>query len=170
MTTISISDLLLTIDTTLAERVAPSVEEIGGRSALATVRHLLNYVRVRVEQDGQALVDDIAALRNLLGELSDYHNQAGDAAAATAIDDALGSLPPPDPSRYRSLNELAADAAILREALYGTLATLQGLRDTRGGDPAYREARAAIRTYIVRQIEQEGDIIAPAFFGRGPRR
>ena len=170
MTTVRISDLLRTIDATLAEKVAPSVGDIGGRSALATVRHLLNFVRIRVEDEGQALVDDIAALQSLLGNLRDYHAKAGDAAPASAIAAALDRLPAPDPARYHSLDGLAADAAMLRETLHDALASLQSLRAERGDDPAYRAARAAIRAYMVRQIEQEGEIVAPAFFGRGPRR
>ncbi|WP_156681242.1 hypothetical protein [Sphingomonas profundi] len=170
MTIVTVTDLLRTIDATLAEKVAPSVGDVGGRSALATVRHLLNFVRVRVEREGQTLVDDIAALQRLLIDLRGYLAGVGDSAMADGIADTLGMLPPPDSARYRALDELAADAAVLRETLHVALAFLQRVRDTRRDDPAYRAARAAIRAYTVRQIEQEGEIVAPAFFGRGPRR
>jgi hypothetical protein len=39
-----------------------------------------------------------------------------------------------------------------------------------GDEPAYQAIRAAIREYMVWQVEQEEKLIAPAFFGQGPRR
>lgn len=170
MITVSATDLLRTIDATLAEKVAPSLSDLTGRSALATVRHLLNFVRVRIEQEGQVLVDEIAALHPLLASIADYHDNAGDAVEADALRVTLAAAPLPDITRYRSLDDLTGEAAVLREALHGALARLQALRETRGGDDAYRAVRTAIRAQVVRQIEQEGSIVAPAFFGRGPRR
>jgi hypothetical protein len=168
MITVTATDLLKTIDATLVQYVAPSLGDIGGRSALATVRHLLNFVQVRIEREGQVLLDDIAALKLTLAEVLAYHRAAGDDASAT--EKALTAAPAPDATKYRSLNDLSAEAGALREALYQALTRLQALRATRGQDPQYKALRATIRAYIVRQIEQEGEIVAPAFFGRGPRR
>lgn len=168
MITVSATDLLRVIDATLVSKVEPSLGDVNGRSALATVRHLLNFVRVRIEREGAMLIEDDAALRALLSQVADYHRAAGDAAAAHEITAALEAAPTADASA--SLDDLTAEARALREALHGALARLQGLRGERGDDPAYREIRAAIRAHIVRQIEAEGELVAPAFFGRGPRR
>lgn len=170
MITVSATDLLRAIDATLVDKVEPLLTDIGGRSALATVRHLLNFVRVRIEREGQTLLDDIAALRSLLAAVAAYHAAAGDDAASETIGVALNVVPRPDPARYQSLDDLTVEAAGLREMLHTALAHLQSLRGARAEDDGYRAIRAAIRDYTVRQIEEEGEIVAPAFFGRGPRR
>ena len=164
------TDLLRTIDATLTEKVEPSLSDLTGRSALATVRHLLNFVRIRIEQEGQQLVDDILALRSLLAQVAQYCRSVNEGDAAAAIDRALAEADPPDPARYRSLDDLAIEAGSLREALYQALAQLQSLRPRHGDNPDYQAVRAAIRGYITHQIEMEGEMVAPAFFGRGPRR
>jgi hypothetical protein len=65
---------------------------------------------------------------------------------------------------------LAAEAGALRHCLYETLKQLQAIREQRRGDPQYLALRGATRAYLVSQIEREERIVAPAFFGRGPRR
>lgn len=170
MITVSATDLLRVIDATLVDKVAPSLGDVNGRSALATVRHLLHFVRVRIEQEGQMLADDGAALRTLLAEIADYHSAAGDAAEAAAVQTALAATPERRPDRYATLDDVSDEARGLREALHQALAQLQAFRAARRDDPAYRAIRAAIRSVIVREIEREGEIVAPAFFGRGPRR
>lgn len=170
MITVSATDLLRVIDATLADKVEPSLSDLTGRSALATVRHLLNFVRVRIEEEGQVLIDDIAALRALLAEIVDYHHLAGDAAQSAATQAALAAAPVRHPARYPSLDDLGSEAKALREALHQALARLQALRPTRRDDPAYLAIRVAVRAVVVREIEQEGEVVAPAFFGRGPRR
>lgn len=164
------TDLLRNIDATLVQNVEPSLGDLGGRSALATVRHLLNFVRLRIEREGQILTDDIAGLRSLLPRLMDYFERHHDERGAREIRDALGKGRPWDPARYPSLDDLADEAGGLREALHAGLARLQAMREARRDDPEYASLRAAIRTYMARQIEAEGEIVAPAFFGRGPRR
>ena len=168
MITVSATDLLHVIDATLVSKVEPSLSDVGGRSALATVRHLLNFVRVRIEQEGRLLVADNAALCALLGQIADYHRATGDAEAAADVSAALDAVPTCDAAA--SLDDLTSRARTLREALHIALARLQALRTARNDDAAYRSIRAAIRTQIVRQIEAEGELVAPAFFGRGPRR
>jgi len=166
------TDLLRTIDHAIEEKIEPSLKDLTGRSAMATVRHLLRYVMIRLEKEGQTLTDDIAALRKLLPEVRTYFLSLGDKdgskAQAKMIEDAL--VPRFDPTKYRTLDSLAEEGAVLREALYKSLERLQALRGTYGKDASYHAVRAAIRSYIVKEIEQEGEIIAPSFFGRGPRR
>ena len=62
-----------------------------------------------------------------------------------------------------SLDEISVEAKALREALHKGLARLQKMRGQRGNEPAYRTIRAAIRAHIVKQIEAEGELVAPAF-------
>lgn len=170
MITVSATDLLRVVDATLLQKVEPSLSDMNGRAALATVRHLLNFVLVRIEKEGQTLTEEIAATRPLLADIAAYHEAAGDAADAQVVRAALAAAPTGDPARYRSLDDLTAETAALREALHRALANLQSKRDARGDDAAYLAIRAAIRTHVVRQIEAEGELVAPAFFGRGPRR
>jgi hypothetical protein len=164
------TELLRTIDETLVQKVEPSLGDVGGRSALATVRHLLNFVRVRIEREGQVLMDDIAALRPLLAQISDYLWSQAEADAAGVVDRAVAANGQRPPGRYPALDDLAQEAGVLREALHGALARLQDMRSVHGNEPRYQAVRAEIRAYVVRQIEEEGEIVAPAFFGRGPRR
>lgn len=170
MITVSATDLLRVVDATLLQKVEPSLNDMNGRAALATVRHLLNFVLVRIEKEGQTLTEEIAATRPLLEDIAAYHEAAGDAADAQAVRAALAAVPTGDPARYSSLDDLTAETAALREALHRALANLQRKRDARGDDAAYLAIRAAIRAQVVRQIEAEGELVAPAFFGRGPRR
>lgn len=170
MITVSATDLLRVVDATLAQKVEPSLNDMSARAALTTVRHLLRFAKVRIEQEGQALTEEIATTRPLLEEIARYHEAAGDTAYALAVRDALAVAPTVDPGRYRSLDDLTADVASLRDALHRALANLQSCRDARREDEAYLAIRAAIRAQIVRQIEAEGQLVAPAFFGRGPRR
>ncbi|WP_068088791.1 hypothetical protein [Novosphingobium rosa] len=164
------TDLLRTIDATLADKVEPSLSDLSGRSALITVRHLLNFVRIRIEGEGQILQTDIEMTRHLIEQIIAYHTQACDAAKGATITACLvgcastGALP------YPSLVQLADEAAGLNELLHVSLAGLQELREERQNDAAYQDIRAAIRNHLKRQIENEGTLVAPAFFGRGPRR
>lgn len=164
------TDLLRNIDATLVEKIEPSLTDLTGLSALATVRHLLNFVRIRIEQEGQHLADDISALRSLLARVADYFRSVVEEDAAAAIDRALAEANAPDPGHYRSLDDLAVEVGRLREALHQGLSHLQSLRSPLGDTSGYRTIRALIRDYMTRQIEREGEMIAPAFFGRGPRR
>lgn len=170
MITVSATDLLRLVDATLAQKIDPALDDTGARSALTTVRHLLRFVRVRIEQEGQTLTREIAATGTLLEAVAAYHDGAGDGPAAEPIRATLAAVSPHDPTCYLSLDDLTAVTARLREALHHALAHLQTLRPARGDDPHYRAIRAAIRQQVIGQIEAEGNLVAPAFFGRGPRR
>lgn len=170
MITVSATDLLRVVDATLLQKVEPSLGSVGGRSALATARHLLNFVRMRIEREGQMLLDDIFELKPLLARTAAFLRTTGAVAQADAIETELSRVPVPDPRRYRSLDDLGKDAGVLREALHNALATLQKMRTDHGQRADYAGLRRDIRHYLVRQIELEGEIVGPAFFGRGPRR
>jgi hypothetical protein len=166
-------DILRTIDATITDKVEPSLSDLSGRSATATVRHLLRHVMVRIEVEGQLFTNDIVALREVLGKARDYFASLGSdhegAAHAAKVALTLTELHRA-PTQYPSLTILAAEAGALRQCLYQALKHLQAIRDDRKEDAAYASIRAAIRTYLVSQIEQEEQMIAPAFFGKGPRR
>ena len=164
------TDILKNIDATLAAKVGPSLVDLDGRSAMATVRHLLRLVLVRCEDEGQILLDEIHRLRGLLPGVRDYL-RAIDAGPEQRerIEKALAESAPDD-TRYPRLDVLAERLAGLREALYRALQTLQAMRAERREQPEYRAIRAAIRDYVVWQNEQERKLIAHAFYGKGPRR
>ena len=166
-------DILRTIDATIDAQIEPSLSTLSGRSAMATVRHLLRHVMVRIETEGQLLTDDIAALRRLLEDVRDYFAALGsghDGAALSARIERTLTTPYRDPTQYPNLAMLAAEAGALRGCLFQALKALQAIRSDRRTDPAYTALRSAIRSYVTTQVEQEEEIIGPAFYGRGPRR
>lgn len=164
------TDILKTVDATIEAKVIPSLKDLDGRSAIATIRHLLRLVRVRIEEEGQILVDDVAALSNLLPTVASYLRSVGGAEVEAGRIEQVLETAAPEAGRYPSLDQLAEQAGKLREAVYRALKQLQEMRDSHGNDANYRATRSAIRDYIVWQNEQERKLIAPAFYGQGPRR
>lgn len=166
-------DILQTIDATIAAKVTPSLSDLSGRSAIATIRHLLRLVGTQIELGGQILADDIVRLQTLLTEVESFFASCGaahdgDNQAQTIKSTLARSQTNSD--RYQSADVLAEEAAVLRECLYQALKHLQSLRDKLGDDASYRAIRSSIRDYIVWQVSEEGKLIAPAFYGQGPRR
>lgn len=165
-------DILRTVDSNIEEKIVPSLKDLTGLSAMATVRHMLRHVMVRIETEGQSLFDDIASLRKLLPQVQSYLNSLDSppaAAEAKKIGEALGKVYY-DRGTYPSLILLSQEAGSLRECVYQALKYLQSIRAAQKGKASYDGVRAAIRDYIVFQMEEEEKIIAPAFYGRGPRR
>jgi hypothetical protein len=164
-------DILRTIEATIVDKIEPSLSDLSGRSASATVRHLLRHVIARLEHEGELLTEDIDALRGVLVEARDYFVSPGrEHGAAQAARIAAALLLPQRSSKYATLQMLASEAGALRRCLYEALKQLQAVREQRQGDLQYLALRGAIRAYLVSQIEHEERIVAPAFFGRGPRR
>ena len=164
-------DILRNIEATIIEKIEPSLSDLSGRSASATVRHLLRHVIERLQHEGELLTEDIEALRGVLAKARDYFQSLGAEQGGThaaAIESVL--RPRPGSASYPTLERLATEAGALRCCLYQTLEQLQALREQRRQDPPYVALRGAIRAYLITQIEHEERIIAPAFFGRGPRR
>ncbi|WP_313806888.1 hypothetical protein [Sphingobium sp.] len=157
------------IEATLADVVEPAMVNIGARSALATIGHLLRHVALRVEDEGQLLADDIGALQDLLARLHDYLDAAGDGTQAAEISQALKRARL-EKGRYPSLRMMADSAMILRQSVQDALAYLQQERATRGEDQAYLAARTSIRDYLAYQVRAEAALIHPAFEDKGPRR
>jgi hypothetical protein len=163
--------LLRTIDAALVEKVGPSVTDLTGRSALATIRHLLRLVRVRIEDEGQILTEEAHALRVLLERIGVYLRTTGDPGVSEAdkIDAALGA-DQPDPVRYPDLLSLGVRVNGLRTALHDSLMHLTAIAATHLNDAAYSDIRDAIRKHLGWQVMQEDRLVAAAFYGQGPRR
>lgn len=157
------------IEATLTGVVEPATDSMAARSALATIGHLLRHICLRIEDEGQILTDDVAALQKLLKQLRDYLRSSGDEAQAIAVEHALARAAP-EPDRYPSLAVMAERAMILLQSLQDVLAYLQERRSVRSKDDAYVTARALIRDYLAAQISAEAVLIHPAFEERGPRR
>ncbi len=162
-------DMLRTIEGTFETVIRPTLTGTTERSAAATISHLLRLARHRLAGEGQALYDDIAALRALLANLRAYLESLGEAAAAAALAAALAPAQLP-PGQYPALSQLGQQASGLRAALESALVRLQALRPAHGESAAYQQARAAIRAYMAEQLRREGELIEPAFWGQGPRR
>lgn len=168
------TDLLDNIEATMVSHIEPSLSTLAGKSAAATIRHLLRHVRTRIEVEGKVLTADIGVLKELLANVRAYfseHGLEGDDAAISAIDAAFDAEAAAVSSgEYLGLNELAELAGGLREAVYRALQALVTAEQERVDDAAYLAVRQSIREYLVEQVEGEEKLIAPAFFGGGPRR
>lgn len=163
--------LLRTIDAALVEKVGPSVTDLTGRSALATIRHLLRLIRVKIEEEGQILTEEAHALHALLNHIGVYLRTTGDLGVTEAdkIDATLGA-DRPDPIRYPDLLSLGVRVNNLRTALHDALVHLTSVAEDHSNDGAYTEIRDAIRKYLGWQVMQEDRLVAAAFYGQGPRR
>lgn len=162
-------EIIRNIEATLVDIVEPAVQTTTARSTLATIGHLLRHVALRIEDEGQLLTDDIAALKTLLGELVTYLSSAGDADRARGIATSMSAAEPPA-GRYPSVQILATQAAALRAVVQDILSYLQSQREARRDEPDYQAARAAIRAYLTADVLAEARLIHPAFEDKGPRR
>lgn len=167
------TDILRGVSETIHSTIEPALTGSRERSAAATVQHLLRHTLLRIEREGQILCDDIAALRTLLADLaaglrSTWPGDTDALQLAGQIDAGLGRQHRA-PGEYPTLNSLGAEAGALRELLYGCIRFLHSRpADRRAAD--VHAHQDAIQRYIVRQLEQEAEIIEPAFAGHGPRR
>ena len=165
------TELLQTIDATIAEKIEPALgDNLTGKSALATVRHLLRLIRIRIELEGQILSDDIDRLGPLLADVDAYLGTLPDqdGTVTKQIADARSSLDPP--SGYETLDQIGGRAKALREALYQALTHLQAIREDHRDEPGYTAIRDAIRAYMVAENADERKMMEPAFYMQGPRR
>jgi hypothetical protein len=164
-------DLLRAVEGNIESKVEPGVTDLAAQSALATIKHVVRHVRIRIEREGQVLFDDIAASRSLLPQLREDLAQ-GDAAAA-ALAAAIGEGIPREfrpQGRYPDLVSVAEEARFLREMVHQALQILIGQSDHRADDPKYNKLRADVRDYITLQVERQSPLVELAFTGFGPRR
>jgi hypothetical protein len=164
-------DILRCVERTLETVIVPTLTGVGERSAAATIGHLLRHVALRVEKEGQILVDEIGVLRPLLSQTVAYLGtfQPSDTAAAqlrAALATLLGrSFAAPG---YRAVASQSEEVAALRQGLCDALAFVQKQAPQPTGSAA--ELHKAILGYITWEIEHEAQVIDPAFEGFGPRR
>jgi hypothetical protein len=162
-------DVLRCVERTLETVIAPTLTSTAERSAAATMGHLIRHVILRIEHEGQMLFDDIGVLRPLLLQVEDYLKErpAGDAEAARVRGRIAALLAGPPKSGYRDVASLAEEVSALRQGVCDSLSYIQ---TQKSGDLPAASVNEALRRYIAWEIEQEAQIIDPAFEGFGPRR
>jgi hypothetical protein len=161
------AEVLATMLTGFEDQIVPHLHDREARSAAATFGHLLRHVALRVDAEGQILLDDIIRLRHLVGTIADWFESEGTGDAKLLRE----SLPRELPSNvYPTLTLLGEQALTLRGALVAVQLRLQQLTDTHGSNPGYQALRRAIRDYIASQLADEAKLIDTAFLGKGPRR
>jgi hypothetical protein len=163
------SDVVRCIGDTLDSVILPGLDTLERRSAATTMRHLLRYVALRIDLEGQVLFDELAQLHSVLDEASTYFGAAAgepSKALAAAINGSLAQQRAPDV--YPSVQVMAVEIAGLRQHVCDALTLLQSAGE--GLNDAGRRLHEAFRNYVRWQIAQEAKIIEPAFRGFGPRR
>lgn len=165
------SDILRCVDQTLLDSSDVELPRMAVKSALATCRHLIRHVELRIRLEQEILLDDIAKTAALLGQVAAYLDTA-DAAAGLAGDirAAVAETPALLQGTADDMERIRARALSLREYVYAALKCLQGQVPEVRATESYREVRRLIREYTAYQIRQEAKMIHPAFLGKGPRR
>ena len=141
--------------------VLPEVQEPFAKSIALTVGNLLRHVSARIEDEGQAIFDDIVELRECLeatrlfvqqlppgsdaGELSDL---------PSLIEGALGTTYVAS-GQYPSLRLVTEEALALRATLDACIRSLQRSRPSLGDMPAYRDLRRRIRLCVRHELERQ---------------
>lgn len=147
------ADMLKTVADTFEKVLKPDLTSTSTRSSAATVGHMLRIATLRIEVEGQILLDEERKLRDLLPHVQAYLGK--------------GMLPPArDTSLYPSLALMAAEVGALRQGVCDALEALQG-RDL---DAEGKQLLSELHSYVAWQLEQEGKMIDPATIGHGPRR
>ena len=145
-------DVLSSIIETFDRYIVPQVHDEYAASLCLTVSQLLRSVRVRVEQEGDALYADNAELTSLLGLL----RSEVPAREALVVD---AACQPAGADGYRSVRRLRQEATRLREALVACIEAIPD-RDHPG--------RVAVRGYLQQQLQRQQPWLVDAF--TGPRR
>lgn len=166
------SDVLRCVDQTLLDSSDIELPRMSVKSALATCRHLIRHVELRIRLEPEILLDDIEKTTALLNHVAGYLETGGGAAYQLAKDvrASLAQKAELLQGRAEDLDRMHARALLLREHIYVALKFLQSWDATTRATDAYREVRRQIREYIAYQIQQEAKLIHPAFSGKGPRR
>lgn len=166
------SEILRCVDHTLLDASAADLPHMSVKSALATCRHMVRHVEVRLGLEMSILLEDIDKTRALLDQLAVYIDTLGEAESSVAhgIRSTLASESAGLEGTADNLERVQTRALNLREQIYQTLARLQALAAEVKDTERYQEARRMIREYIAYELQQEARLITPAFKGKGPRR
>ncbi|WP_159979074.1 MULTISPECIES: hypothetical protein [unclassified Novosphingobium] len=158
-------EVLATVAASFSREIVPELSSIEARSSAATIEHLLRHVMLRIEEEGEVLMRDIARLRTLLAHIADWMEQTG-AVSPESLSTALAN----EPADLWTLQRQGDEALRLRASLVAVQAQLDGLAGDWAGNEGYQALRREIGGYIGAQLMDEARLIAPAFSGRGPRR
>lgn len=167
------SDILRCIDHTLQDASDPDLPRMSVRSALATCRHLVRHVDLRLQHETAMLRDDIDKTAALLERVKAYLDHAA-GVDLPGLRDRIGATL----AAHAGVPTTGADgmatvrsrALALREQVHVVLAGLQRQSAPVKADEGYREIRRLIREYIAYELTQEARLVQPAFAGKGPRR
>jgi hypothetical protein len=165
----NIGPMLRCVRETLEIWITPALQGRPELSYVTTAAHLVAYAERRIDLEGQMLFDEIARLHALLPSALDWLSKRPDSDVwQTGLAAALAYRR--DPGIYPSLALLAGEVARLRQHVCDLLELLNA--DDAAGRTNSEGAclHAALRDYIAWQLEQEGQIVEPAFRGHGPRR
>lgn len=151
------------------QTIVPSLDGPQERSTAQTMRHMFRYLELRIENEGQTLLDELSKLNDVLAQVASHFEQHSDPstemrALSVGVRRTLGQ--PADPTVYPNLTIMAERVAVRREYVSRALAVLNEIE--RG--PADDIVHDLLRNYLTWQITQEGRVVEPAFWGQGPRR
>ncbi|MFA5524884.1 MAG: hypothetical protein WDA24_11055 [Tissierellales bacterium] len=169
----TVTDVLKNIEYTLENVVKPTIVGTPIHTTVQTMGHLLRHATLRVENEGQMLMDDGKRLRSLLASIHDYLTSvSSEPGCQTCMDSISSTLAQNfrDADTYPTLISMGQEVGSLREALYNALKQLQAMRNTHREEKAYIAIRQEIRDYLALQILDESALVDPAFVGYGPRR
>lgn len=159
-------DVLENLLATLDEKILPRITETDVLSALTSTKHLIRYALNQLTHEPDSFAAELPRLTALLGQAKEFLTAANDAPEILAqVNAAVAGDASP-----QNHEALAARIQTLREGLHAALGHLIAHRETYIGNPAYTPLRDAIRDYLAWQNAEEAKIIAPTYYGRGPRR
>lgn len=162
-------DVLRCVERTLRTVIEPALTGVAERSAAATIGHLLRHVALRIEREGAMLFTEIAKLRPLLADAaSSLPADTESVRVRDSIAAALARARLVDSKGYRDVASLAEEVITLRQSACDALAIMQQQEERLTG--SMKSAYEALQRYVAWELEQEAQIIDPAFEGFGPRR
>lgn len=152
---------------TFDDQIAPHVAEGLPKSLANTVSNLLRHVKLRLEFETPALIEDNADLHGLLGQISAFARTNPDLAPFASTPRFAGALAL-KPSAKGDLASVSEEADTLRWGLSDAIEALQKARDAHRNDPVYAQLRRKIWDYLDRSLDRESRWVDKAF--TGPRR
>lgn len=162
-------DVLENLIATLDEKVLPRLQETDLLSAVTTTKHLIRYVLNQLAHEPESFAAELPRLTALLAHAQGFLAEATDAPEVSAkVEAALDG--PNDPRDLADIEALAQRIQALREGLHAALGHLIEHREAYRAKPGYTPLRNAIRDYLAWQNSEEAKIIAPTYYGQGPRR
>jgi hypothetical protein len=162
------AEVVRCVNESITSQIVPVLTKGSEKSVVATIQHLLRYIELRIDLEGQTLLDEVQYLGKLLPQATAWlGTQPGSSALISAIDASIAFER--DPTVYPSLTIMNLQVAELRQHVCDILLSLQDTGPTAPDSDGAR-LHEAIRTYVSWQLEQEGSVIEPSFVGFGPRR